>query len=256
MRYLNLIKNLNNWLLFFAVKLGMTKRDPLLFITRKGILVQVPRRLIHTFKEIFMEECYMHGLGFDVPDRSVIIDIGANAGFYSLFACSRFSHSKIFAFEPILSNFKLLEINQNLNRHLQITSIQKAVAGHSGEVTMMLKDYNDGFSTSAHIVEGDQVQDRCQVVKVPCVTIQDIFDEYKLEKCDLLKMDCEGAEHDIIYNCPPEYLSRIKQIAMELHSGIDPKHDTEHMKEYLLSQGFATRQSKKALGMLWASKIT
>jgi len=237
-------------LLFFAVKLGMTKRDPLLFITRKGILVQVPRRLLHTFKEIFMEECYMHGLGFDVPDRPVIIDIGANAGFFSLFACSRFSHSNIFAFEPIISNFKLLEINQNLNKQCQIIPIQKAVAGHSGEVTMMIPDYYDGFSTSSHIIDGEYRQNKNQVVKVQCTTIQDIFDEYELEKCDLLKMDCEGAESDIIYNCPSDYLSRITQIVMEFHGA-----DLEYLKEYLFSQGFATRQSKRALGMLWASKI-
>ena len=232
----------------------MHKKDPLLFVMRSGILVQVPRRLLHTFKEIFMEECYLYGLEIDVPDHPVIIDIGANAGYFTLFASSRFPHSKILAFEPILSNFKLLEINQNLNRHRQITSIQKAVAGHSGEVTMRLGDYYDNFTTTAHIVEGDHGRNKCQVVKVPCVTIQEIFDEYKLEKCDLLKMDCEGAEHGIIYNCPADYLSRITQIVIELHTGIDPHHDTEHMKDYLLSQGFVTRQSKRALGMIWASK--
>ncbi len=67
-------------------------------------------------------------------------------------------------------------------------------------------------------------------------------------------MDCEGAEHAILYNCPADYLSRITQIAIELHTGIDPHHDTEHIKDYLLNQGFVTRQSKRALGMLWASK--
>jgi hypothetical protein len=57
MRYFNLIKNLKNWwIYFFAVKFGIMERDPLLFFNRKGILIQVPRRLIHTFKEIFMEE--------------------------------------------------------------------------------------------------------------------------------------------------------------------------------------------------------
>jgi len=44
---------------------------------------------------------------------------------------------------------------------------------------------------------------------VPCVTLPEIFDEFGLERRDLLKMDCEGAEHEILYNCPPAYMSRI-----------------------------------------------
>jgi hypothetical protein len=29
-----------------------------------------------------MEECYVKGLGLNIPDSPVIIDIGANAGFF------------------------------------------------------------------------------------------------------------------------------------------------------------------------------
>ena len=69
-----------------AIKFGINNTAPVLFKTRKGIFVEVPRRLLQTFKEIFMDECYMDGLELHVPDNSTVIDIGANAGFFTLFA--------------------------------------------------------------------------------------------------------------------------------------------------------------------------
>ena len=38
-----------------------------------------------------------------------------------------------------------------------------------------------------------------------------------LERVDLLKMDCEGAEYEILYGTPDRYLERIREIRMEYH---------------------------------------
>lgn len=135
-RYFNLLRNLSNWWLYLAVKFGLSGVDPILFRIRKQVLVEVPRRLIQTFKEIFMDECYMVGLGLDVPHSSVVIDIGANAGFFTLFAASRFSDARILSFEPVPSNFRQLERNRSLNKNCRIACFEKAVAGHSGKVSL------------------------------------------------------------------------------------------------------------------------
>jgi len=137
MRYFNLIKNLSNWWLYLAIKFGIYNADPVLFRTRNGMLVEVPQRLLQTFKEIFMDECYMDGLELHIPNNSTIIDIGANAGFFTLFAAFRFNDSRILAYEPVLSNFKQLARNRGLNTNCSIECFQKAVAGHSGTVEIM-----------------------------------------------------------------------------------------------------------------------
>ena len=120
MRYLHLFRNISNWSLYLAVKFSLTSVDPPLFRTRNNILIEAPRRLLHEFKEIFMEECYMRGLGLDIPDSPTIIDIGANAGFFSLFAASRFPGARIFSYEPIEGNFRQLQRNRDLNRSWEI----------------------------------------------------------------------------------------------------------------------------------------
>ena len=62
----------------------------------------------------------MRGLGLDIPDSPTIIDIGANAGFFSLFAASRFPGARIFSYEPIEGNFRQLQRNRDLNRSWEI----------------------------------------------------------------------------------------------------------------------------------------
>jgi FkbM family methyltransferase len=249
MRYFFLVKNIRNWWLYLLYKFGLVKTDPLLFRARSGILVEVPQRLLHTFKEIFMDECYMYGLTQRIPACPVFIDIGANAGYFSLYAASRFANAKFFAYEPIPSNFEQLRRNINLNKNSKIIAFQKAVAGSSGE-TIMTFDEIEGFSTTAHIVNESKLYDKNNSIKVQCVTIKDIFDENKLNSCDFLKMDCENAENEIIFNCPVEYLSRIKQFAIEVHA----PENANLLKKFLHDNGFTTHETKKALGMLYAWK--
>ncbi|MDA1139919.1 MAG: FkbM family methyltransferase, partial [Planctomycetota bacterium] len=162
MRYINLIKNLANWQTYLAVKFGFNKEDPILLRTRAGIRFEVPRRLLHTFKEIFMDEDYMTGLGRPVPDGATIIDVGANAGYFSMFAASRFRNSRVFSFEPIPVNFEQLQKNISFNKDSRITGIQKAVYKESGEISLSY-DPSDSFTTSATIFEKDQEPESIQV---------------------------------------------------------------------------------------------
>jgi FkbM family methyltransferase len=248
MRYFNLIKNIKNWWLYLLFKSGLEKREPLLFKARNGIFIEVPLRLLHTFKEIWMEECYMYGSALKISRLAVFIDIGANAGYFSLYAASRFPGAKILAYDPIPPNFEQLRRNININKNSGIIAFQKAVAGYRG-MAMMTFDKSDAFSTIAHITNVSGPDNKSDTIEVNCVTLKDIFDDNNLVSCDFLKMDCEGAESEIIFNCPVDYLSRIKQFAIEMHGDAAP------LKKYLRDNGFITHETKRSLGMLYAWKV-
>jgi FkbM family methyltransferase len=245
MRYFNLIKNINNWWLYLGVKLKFVQNDPLLFKARQGIRVEVPLRLLHTFKEIFMEECYMHGLKQEMPDSPVIFDIGANAGYFSLYAASQFLSPSIYAFEPMPANYKQLIRNISLNQGCRIFPFNMAVSKNIGEVTM-ISDSLNGFSTVAQISDHCPVGERIHQIKVPSTTIQKIFDDNQLKVCDFLKIDCEGAEHEIFYTCPQEYLKRINFLGIEVHGEIEP------LKKFFIENGFITYETNRTIGMLYA----
>ena len=211
-RYYNLFKNFKNWQTYLAYKYGLAGKKPLVFETRSGVIVEVPLRLLHTFKEIFMDECYLAGLERPILSGATVVDIGANAGYFTLFAASCFADARIFSFEPMPVNYAQLERHRNLNSSRPIKCFPKAVAGQAGEISLSF-DSSDSFTTSATIFK--QADQQTESVNVPCLALSQIFDENNINRCDLLKMDCEGAEYDILYNCPPDYLQRIDQIAME-----------------------------------------
>ena len=246
-RYYNLFKNFKNWQTYLAYKYGLAGKEPLVFETRSGVIVEVPLRLLHTFKEIFMDECYLAGMERSIPSGATVVDIGANAGYFTLFAVSCFADSRVFSFEPVPVNYAQLERHRNLNSSRRIKCFPKAVAGQAGEINLSF-DSSDSFTTSATIFKQDVQQ--TESIKVPCLTLWQIMDENGINKCDLLKMDCEGAEYDILYNCPPDYLQRIDQIAMEVHSGGQKNQNIEAMEAFLRKQGFLTR--RRPVGMLWA----
>ena len=53
--------------------------------------------------------------------------------------------------------------------------------------------------------------------RVTCITLPEIFDQWKLDHVDVLKMDIEGAEYEIIRETPISILQKIKKISMEFH---------------------------------------
>ncbi|MDO9530359.1 MAG: FkbM family methyltransferase [Syntrophales bacterium] len=239
MRYIRLFRNITNWWLHLWVKFGLTKDDPLIFKAPNNITIEVPRRLLPEFKEIFMEECYTKELKLRIPERPTVIDIGANAGFFSAFAASQFPGAKVFSYEPIDVNFRQLLRNKAINEDADILCFPKAVCGGSGEVELSF-DSNDSFTTAASIFEKSDIKN--ETVKVPCVSLQEIFDEHHIEYCDLLKIDCEGAEYEILYKCPIKYLHRVVQMAIEVHKGTEPNQNIEFLENYLKSNDFRTRR--------------
>jgi FkbM family methyltransferase len=246
-RYYNLFKTFKNWWTYLAYKYGISKTDPLVLETRNGVFMEVPFRLLHTFKEIFMDECYLAGLEHSVPSGATVVDIGANAGYFTLFAVSCFSDARVFSFEPVPVNYAQLERQRRLNSARPIKCFAKAVAGQAGEISLAF-DSSDSFTTSATIIRPTDRQ--AESIKVPCLTLLQVLDENNIQRCDLLKMDCEGAEYEILYNCPPEYLRRIDQIAMEVHRGEKVDQNIDALEGFLKQQGFFTR--RRPVGMLWA----
>jgi FkbM family methyltransferase len=246
MRYWNLIRNLSNWWLHFAVKFRLTEADPLIFRTRNGITIEAPRRLLHEFKEIFLENAYVSGFEASLPRNPTIIDIGANAGFFTLFAASVFPKASIYSFEPVPENFQQLLRNRARNSQADISCFPVAVCGHDGEIFLNF-ELEDNFTTAATILSSAEAGGKG--LTVSCVSLATIFQNNSLDTCDLLKLDCEGAEFDILYSCPSEAIAKVQRVAMEVHAGNEEGHTMEALVAWLGKHGFVVRYRKQ---MLWA----
>ena len=63
---------------------------------------------------------------------------------------------------------------------------------------------------------GSRVTERDDPEAVEVVTLESLMDHYGIDSVDLLKLDCEGAEWDIL-PAAERVLPRVRQICMEFH---------------------------------------
>jgi len=248
MRYIRLIQQIRHWWLYLQYKAGWVQTDTLRFESRNGnVHIDVPIRLIHEFKEIFMENAYGRGLGKPVPKKAIIIDIGANVGFFTLFAVSNYPSARVYSFEPVGANFVQLKKNADLNPDFPISCCNEAVYDKCGQVQINYESAGE-FSTTANVSASSGTTGHSENVR--CTTLESVFQRYAIEICDLLKMDCEGSEYAIVYSCPKAILKRISQMAIEVHEGPAPEDNIDALEQYLSDKGYTTERYQRH--MLWA----
>jgi len=93
-------------------------------------------------------------------------------------------------------------------------------------------------------------------VNVKSITLQNIFEENNISHCNFLKLDCEGAEYEILCNLPTKYFKKIDKIVMECHF-VDKKPELiDGLKQTLAKQGFqvVTKVISNELVLLYAIK--
>ena len=129
-------------------------------------------------------------------------------GLFALFSCKLCPNGKIFCYEPVKENFELLEQNIQLNNISNIIIQNTAVSKDSSFVKIFLDD-----DFSAH----SMYQENKNSINVKSYSFSDIIKNNNISKCNLLKLDCEGAEYEIIDSLSDELFMKIDNIVMEYH---------------------------------------
>ena len=80
-----------------------------------------------------------------------------------------------------------------------------------------------------------QITDKSLMVK--SISLAGALEKAELELCDLLKLDCEGAEYSILFSAPRSVLERFKYIVMEYHDNVT-QYNHEDLMRFLTEQGF------------------
>jgi hypothetical protein len=78
-------------------------------------------------------------------------------------------------------------------------------------------------------------------ISVPAKSLSVIIEENKLDKIDLLKLDCEGSEYDIIYNTDRAVFLKIGMMVIEVHQIDKEQNNLASLDHYLQSLGYETR---------------
>lgn len=184
-------------------------------------------------RKILVDAEYTRG-GFDIPAGGIVVDVGANLGSFSLLAARVAGH--VYAFEPGPREYELLRRNLERNRIGNVTAVAAAIGGADGTCVLHL-----GRESALNTVRADRVRGSAEgSVTVRQMSLKSVFEAFGIERCDLLKLDCEGAEYDILYSAPPALLDRIDRITMEYHVAPteDKRTTADGLGEYLERRGF------------------
>ena len=64
-----------------------------------------------------------------------------------------------------------------------------------------------------------------------------------------LKIDCEGAEYDILLNADPEVMKRISEVVLEMHTDMHPQYKgAEILNQRMTELGYYVDMSKQLMG--------
>lgn len=155
-------------------------------------------------KGVFIDEDY----NFLPVSKRTVIDIGANIADSSIYFAIR-GADKVIAVEPFPKNYEWAQKNiQANNLSDKITLLLAACSNRSGNIVVNPETFG-GHQILTKSKEG---------IQIPMVTLENILNTYNLNSA-ILKMDCEGCEHDVIISSSTEVLQKFTHIQIEYHDG-------------------------------------
>jgi len=218
------------------------------FVFRSGLV-------IHSYdgfgSGVILEQLTSFQYG-SIPYNSTVIDIGAHIGTFTLQAAKAHPLNCIYAYEPLPTNFKILKKNiQSNNFNERIFCFPYAVSGKRGLRQLAQR----GSPHSSFSRANDE-----KYINVKTLTLSDIFKQNNINQCSLLKLDCEGAEFEILYNTPKEILKRIQKIVMEYHIiSNNPNERLPKLISFLRMHGYKVTKCQENrqqanIGIIWAEQ--
>lgn len=173
--------------------------------------------------ELFVCEYYKFKTTAKQP---LIIDCGSYIGTSILFFKDNYPNAKIIGFEPDSANFALL--SENLaNWNLTDTTIHNAAIWvNNGTIS-----FKSAGNMSSRIEAGSNVADSSH--SVSCMRLQDLLQE----EVDFLKIDIEGAEHEVLKDCS-DYLGNVKNLFVEYHGKFSEMFKLNDILDILLKNNF------------------
>lgn len=129
-----------------------------------------------------------------VKRDAVVFDVGANVGWWTVPLARRLAPGggRVVAFEPVPANRARLEWAVQANAvQGSVQVVPVALGDAPGELGMWLKSEETGAgSGTAALVTGSGTAH----LRVPVVTLDQWTADHRIDRCDLMKLDIEGAE--------------------------------------------------------------
>ena len=209
--------------------------------------------------------------GITISPGDIVFDVGANIGVFGVRAVQTHSDVRVFAFEPVPDIYSVLKKNSDDYGDGRLVALPFGASNEAGTIQIQYYpnspalstghpefwDQNPGMLESA--VAGSvrnappsfwyarfvprflapliakRLRKGSQTVDCHLRTISSVMDEHELERIDLLKIDCEGAELLALKGIEDRHWPLIAQVVTEVH---DVDHRLDEVCELLSRHGF------------------
>ena len=170
----------------------------------------------------------------NIKEDDIIIDIGANIGYYALMEAKLAPEGSVYAIEPVSENFDYLKTNADLNECTNIKLFNCALSNRSGDDVISIPEHRNYAALSEGPNKGNVRKE-----KVVLSTLDRFVDEH-VKRCPTwLRMDVEGHEHQILKGASRVLNEGTElKIAMELHPSRISESAYSEMLSTLEEQGF------------------
>lgn len=231
--------------------LGLTRR-PFTIELSSGCRFRVRNRMdIWIIKETCLDRDYEREF-VPVENGWTVVDVGAGLGDFVVRVARHCPESRVYAFEPLAASYALLLENVALNRLTNVRTLPVALAGKSG--TLYLSGDAGQLAERSRTFCGAEED---ATTPVEAISLDQAFERLGICECDFLKIDCEGAEYDILFGAGAESLRNVRRIAMEYHEGVTA-YGRDDLVRFLEESGFRVRTrpnpAHRKIGFLFASR--
>lgn len=239
---LGLIKIADNWLqILFNRFLGLPITEIRLRNGIKFVSYGIDRAEISMLVDIWHREVYTPPF-LPIEPHDTVIDVGANKGYFTVLAASKARHGKVYAFEPVPDLAQRARENLKANSLSNVIIIDKALWKESGQQPLYISTNSGGHSMRPKPSSYSKIM-------VTAIRLDEFCAANQIKQVNFLKLDCEGAEYDILMTLDREFLGNIQKIAMETHDF--GNHHHSQLREFLANNKFQIKEQK---GYLYARR--
>ncbi|MXV16345.1 FkbM family methyltransferase [Hufsiella ginkgonis] len=220
------------WLLLTKLVNKVNPAPALLSLKKGGKFYVHDFMTLYIYTEIFVDKCYE--LGMKLEEDGTIIDVGGNIGLFTLWMKQQYPDMTVYSFEPFKQNYDQLVSNLLLSKVKHVNPIMRGVGGH----TRIEKLYLNPKNLGGHSIY--KQDDNNESVDIDIVSLDEVLAALGPKTCSLLKLDCEGAEYEIIKSMTAETAKKIKRIIFEPSEKL---YNPAELISHLVKIGYTMKRS-------------
>ncbi|MDP4263894.1 MAG: FkbM family methyltransferase [Bacteroidota bacterium] len=261
------LKDFNHQQLSFLIAL-LNKNNIFIVDTGKGYIVlridDIDYRVVSGPNLAIMHELFIdNNYGISTGKEYILLDIGMNVGYASLYFSSFKNIKRIYSYEPFTDTFNIARQNINANdlSAKKIKAHNYGISNYTGTVNVPLPEEGSVIASTEESFIKKHNFDPSKSIRVNVRDILEVLKEVREENPGeylALKIDCEGEEYNILESLDKnDSFDKIIFLCVEWHF-----KGPDRIKEILIKKNYTVFDIPKTLqddpgmnfGMIYAFK--